>query len=73
MLRMLVRISLLTSCSFAQSPELLRHFEYDQKAPLDLRETGFEQRGPVAVHDISYASPKGGNGTPFEPVSLRSR
>jgi len=41
--------------------DVLRHFEYDQKAPLDIREVGVEHRGDVAIHDISYASPKGGN------------
>ena len=44
----------------AQNADLLRHFDYDQKAPLDIREAGVEHRGDVAVHDISYASPKGG-------------
>jgi hypothetical protein len=39
---------------------LLRHFDYDSKAPLDVQEAGVEQRGDVAIHDISYASPKGG-------------
>lgn len=39
---------------------MLRHFDYDQKAPLDVQEVGVEQRGGLAVHDISYASPKGG-------------
>lgn len=36
------------------------HFDYDRKAPLDVKEIGVEQRGSVAVHDITYASPKGG-------------
>lgn len=44
----------------AQDADLLRHFDYDQKAPLDIQEAGVEQRGDVAIHDISYASPKGG-------------
>jgi len=35
-------------------------FDYDASAPLDLQEAGVEHRGGVAVHDISYASPKGG-------------
>ena len=35
-------------------------FDYDAKAPLDIQEAGVEHRGDVAVHDISYASPKGG-------------
>jgi hypothetical protein len=46
--------------SLAQDAELLRHFDYDQKAPLELKEIGVERRGEVAIHDISYASPKGG-------------
>ncbi len=35
-------------------------FQYDHKAPLDIREVGVTKRGDVAIHDISYASPKGG-------------
>lgn len=37
-----------------------RAFDYDPKAPLDIREVGVEQRGNVFIHDLSYASPKGG-------------
>ena len=53
---------LLTGCApaFAQDAALLRRLDYDQKAPLDVKELGVEQRGGVAIHDISYASPKGG-------------
>jgi dienelactone hydrolase len=36
------------------------HFDYDFGAPLDIQESGVEHRGGVAIHDISYASPKGG-------------
>jgi pimeloyl-ACP methyl ester carboxylesterase len=35
-------------------------FDYDVKAPLDVKETGTEQRGNVQVVDLSYASPMGG-------------
>jgi dienelactone hydrolase len=45
---------------FAQDADLLRHFDYEQKAPLDLQEIAVEHRGAVTIHDISYASPKGG-------------
>ncbi|MBZ5721331.1 MAG: hypothetical protein LAO03_13210 [Acidobacteriia bacterium] len=48
------------SCLFAQDSSLLRHFDYDQNAPLDIKDAGVEKRGEVAVHDVSYASPKGG-------------
>src|ERR1035438_3535927 len=51
---------LFASTLFAQDPAILHHFDYDQKAPLDIRGVGVEQRGDVAIHDISYASPKGG-------------
>ncbi len=44
---------------FAQDAGLLRRFDYDKTA-LDLREIGVERRGDIAIHDISYASPKGG-------------
>jgi dienelactone hydrolase len=35
-------------------------FDYDAKAPLNIQEAGVEHRGSVAIHDISYESPKGG-------------
>lgn len=44
----------------AQTADPARGFYYDQKAPLDVQEAGVEKRGDVTVHDISYASPKGG-------------
>jgi dienelactone hydrolase len=45
---------------FAQDTDVLRHFDYDQKSSLDLQEVSVEHRSNVAIHDISYASPKGG-------------
>jgi len=45
---------------FAQDADVLRRFDYDHTAPLDVQEVGVEQRGGVAIHDISYVSPKGG-------------
>lgn len=44
----------------AQDVAMLRHFDYDQTASLDIKEVGVEKRGDVDVHDISYASPGGG-------------
>jgi dienelactone hydrolase len=36
-------------------------FAYDRSAPLRYRDAGVVNRGyPIAVHDVSYASPKGG-------------
>jgi cephalosporin-C deacetylase-like acetyl esterase len=40
--------------------ELLRLYDYDRAAPLELREAGVEAREGIEVHDISFASPKGG-------------
>ncbi len=56
----IMSIVFLAATLLAQDPALLRHFDYDQKAPLNIQEVGVEQRGDVAVHDLSYASPKGG-------------
>jgi dienelactone hydrolase len=56
-----VAIILLTASPLlAQESNNPHAFDYDQKAPLDIQEVGVEHRGEVAVHDISYASPKGG-------------
>jgi len=66
-MRILIVVRLLTLLAmplliarWAQDANLLRHFDYEQKAPLDPKESGVEQHGDIAVHDISYASPKGG-------------
>jgi dienelactone hydrolase len=40
--------------------DLVRRFDYDRSAPLDVREAGVQDRGGIEVRDISYASPKGG-------------
>jgi len=44
----------------AQDPEMLRHFDYDQKAPLQIKHLGVERRAQAVVYDLTYASPKGG-------------
>jgi dienelactone hydrolase len=44
----------------AQDTSPSRAFDYDSKAPLDIQEASVEHRGNVVIHDISYASPKGG-------------
>src|SRR5215470_10895228 len=60
-------IFLLVSPAFAAAqvapgPKAL---EYDRKAPLDVQEIGVTKRGDIEVHDISYASPKGGQVTAY--------
>ncbi|HEY6945627.1 MAG TPA: hypothetical protein VI431_10850 [Candidatus Acidoferrum sp.] len=58
---------LLTAVLFLSATSILAQdaapshaFDYDSKAPLDVQEAGVEHRGGVAIHDIFYASPKGG-------------
>src|SRR5437588_4019082 len=46
--------------SFAQDADLVRHFDYDQKAPLNLKQIGIQRRATATVYDITYDSPKGG-------------
>ena len=48
------------SQSLAQDAELIRHFDYDQHAPLGLKQIGVQHREHADVYDITYASPKGG-------------
>jgi len=40
--------------------ELARQYDYDAKAPLDVREVGRQQAGGAAIIDFTYASPRGG-------------
>ena len=44
----------------AQRPSPNQHFDYDANAPLDIKELSLENRAGVKIHDITYASPKGG-------------
>jgi dienelactone hydrolase len=63
----LVKLSLSIACLLvsgallaAQDRELVRHFDYDAKAPLELKVIGSQKRGDATIYDITYASPKGG-------------
>jgi cephalosporin-C deacetylase-like acetyl esterase len=38
----------------------LKHFHYDQHAPLDMMEGSVQDLSQVTVHDVTYASPRGG-------------
>jgi dienelactone hydrolase len=44
----------------AQDADLIRHFDYDDRASLGIKEIGVERRGTVAIHDLTYTSPKSG-------------
>jgi dienelactone hydrolase len=52
--------------------ELRRMFEYEQKTPLDVREVAVINRNGVRIHDITYASPKGGRVTAYLVTPARS-
>jgi dienelactone hydrolase len=60
LIRSLALSLVITSLALAQNPSGAHSLDYDRNAPLDIKDVGVEQRGDVAVHDISYASPKGG-------------
>src|ERR1041384_4575822 len=56
----IVVVALLARISLAQDAELARHFDYDQKAPLNIKHIGVQRRANATVYDITYDSPKGG-------------
>jgi dienelactone hydrolase len=67
-IHLLFLIALLGGTVVAQSEDfgkLRRMFSYDRKMPLDVREVEVENRDGIQVHDISYASPKGGRVTAY--------
>jgi len=47
------------SC-LAQDPDLVRYFDYDQKAPLNSKQIGVQRHTAATVYTITYDSPKGG-------------
>jgi cephalosporin-C deacetylase-like acetyl esterase len=63
--QLLLRVSILalllsTAPLRAQDPNLVKHFDYDQKAPLNIKQIGVRRRATVTIYDITYDSPKGG-------------
>ena len=68
-MRILLLLTLLLTCSAAalgqtaEAPrfeELVRQFDYDAKAPFDVREVGREHRDGATVIDLTYAGARGG-------------
>ena len=51
-------IFLFTASAFAQKlpDQLLRHWDYDKTAPLNIKQAGVEDRRGVTIYDISYSS-----------------
>jgi dienelactone hydrolase len=59
----LLMLVVVTASGQAQKPrveDLVQEFDYDAKAPLDVREVGRERRDGVTIVDLTYASPRGG-------------
>src|SRR5438477_6532336 len=46
--------------SRAQDADLVQHFDYDQKAPLRIKQIGVQHREHATIYDITYDSPEGG-------------
>jgi dienelactone hydrolase len=62
-MRNVLPIGVLVLCvtfAWAQDSEMLRHFDYDQRAPLEIKHLGVQHRARATVYDLAYASPKGG-------------
>jgi hypothetical protein len=62
-IRFLLIVALGASASIAvsaQDADLVRHFDYDKKAPLNIKQIGVERRAHATINDITYDSPKGG-------------
>lgn len=63
-----VLLLLLAPCVGQESREqLLRHWDYDKSAPLNLKQAGVEDRNGVKVYDITYSAPVGGHGALVGP------
>jgi len=60
---------LIASSTFAQtaSDQLLHHWDYDQHAPLNIKQAGVQDREGVKIYDISYLSPVGDRGAAVGP------
>lgn len=53
----------------AQQPydQLLKHWDYDRSAPLNVKEAGVRDRGGIKVHDITYSAPVGDRAASIGP------
>ena len=62
-LKFFISVTLFFLSSFGHSEEisnLIKQFDYDSKAALDIQEGKVEERNGILIKDITYASPKGG-------------
>jgi dienelactone hydrolase len=49
------------------SDQLRRHWEYDRRAPLDMKQVGRQVHDGVSIYDITYSSPVGDRGAYVGP------
>jgi hypothetical protein len=42
---------------------LLQHWDYDERAPLNMKQVGIRKCDGVSIYDISFASPMGNRST----------
>jgi dienelactone hydrolase len=65
---LLLSLTALCEVALAQNQsinELQRLFDYDQRAPLDVKTLSVINRNGIRIHDITYASPKSGRVTAY--------
>ena len=61
--RLLLIVAVCCEAAWAQDQsidDVRRLFDYDQNAPVDVKEVGVINRNGIQIHDITYASPKNG-------------
>ena len=54
-------VLLLVGAAFAQVSydQLVHHWDYDQSAPLNIKQAGVRERDGITIYDISFSSPVG--------------
>ncbi len=69
MKRLLCVFFLLTFAACAQESyqQQLQHWDYNQKAPLDIQQAGKQERDGISVYDISYATDVGNRAAAIGP------
>jgi dienelactone hydrolase len=65
----LLLFAVLVARGFAQEShdQLLRHWDYDKSAPLNLKQAGAQDRDGVKIYDITYSAPVGDRGPAIGP------
>jgi dienelactone hydrolase len=60
---------LLAPAAFGQESYdiLLHHWDYDRRAPLNMKQAGLQKRDGVSIYDISFASPTDNRSTSIGP------